>query len=152
MAGIETIQKWCDETRFKILDEYRNSGREASGEFGRSLETSIGTTPKGYSVKILGAKQAYWMENGRKPGGFPPIKSVREWIKFKGIVANGISENSLAYLIARRIANEGYKGKPLVSNVLTDSWIKELLGMVMMGTIAEIKSDVLKQFKNATWQ
>lgn len=140
----ENIEKWSDETRFRIVDEYRSSGREASGEFGNSVESTVIETPKGYNIKITGAKQAYWMENGRQPGKFPPIDAIRKWVKDKGIVASNISENSLSFLIARKIADNGYAGKPLISAVFTDAWINELLKPILVDYAKLVKSDVIK--------
>jgi len=45
---------------------------------------------------------------GRAPGKFPPIESIIEWIKVKNIQKrDNISDRSLAFIIARKIAQKG---------------------------------------------
>ena len=60
----------------------------------------------------------YWkyIENGRNPGKFPPTSKILEWIMVKPVIPrpdqNGKlpTPKQLAYLIGRKIANEGYEG------------------------------------------
>jgi hypothetical protein len=89
------------------------------------------------------------MVNGRRPGKFPPIDKIKKWIYDKGIVAQGISFNSLAYLIARKIATQGYKGRPgLVTNAFSQTRIDELFKNVGQLQVEKIKTD-LKEVFNA---
>ena len=46
------------------------------------------------------------LETGRKPGKRPPISVIEQWIKDKPI-ASDINPRSLAFLIARKIGEEG---------------------------------------------
>lgn len=46
------------------------------------------------------------LETGRKPGKRPPISVIEEWVKNKPI-ASDINPKSLAFLIARKIGEEG---------------------------------------------
>jgi len=48
----------------------------------------------------------YYLEKGRKPGKKPPLKAIEDWIDAKGLVYD-ISKRSLAFLIQRKIAEEG---------------------------------------------
>jgi hypothetical protein len=150
MTIIDIIQNWCDSTIAKIVVEYDKQGRRASGGFERDLESNIEETGKGYKVQILGSNYSYWMENGRRAGKFPPIDAIKQWIDDKGVIANDISKNSLAFLIARKIANEGYQGKPVIEPVINKKWIDQLMKEVGLFTVSEIKSDVLKNFKSTT--
>ena len=149
MTISEKIQGWCDSSITKLVVEYDAQNRRASGNWEKDLESTIEVKINGYKVQILGSKYTYWMENGRNAGKFPPINAIRKWIDDKGIIAEGISRNSLAFLIARKIAREGYKGKPLVSNVITDQWVDELLERVGMFYTEDLKSEVIKILKAA---
>lgn len=56
----------------------------------------------------------YWryLENGRGPGKFPPPEAIRNWIEVKHIIPrNDTTVPQLTYLISRKIAREGTKGK-----------------------------------------
>lgn len=149
MSVNEKIQGWLDSSIDRLVVEYDAQGRRASGNWEKDLEGEIEVKINGYKVRILGSKYTYWMENGRNAGKFPPISAIRKWIDDKGIVAEKISRNSLAFLIARKIAKEGYKGKPLVTNAITDEWVSELLEQVGMFCVEDLKSEVIKILKAA---
>jgi hypothetical protein len=70
------------------------------------------------------------LETGRKPGKRPPISVIEQWIKDKPI-ASDINPKSLAFLIARKIGEEGsllYRqgGKSgVISDFINNERIKE---------------------------
>lgn len=80
-----------------------------------SVRTEIKTTDGGYVITLT--LNDYWkyVENDTKPH-FPPVDKIREWISIKPIFPKPNSlgkkptENQLAYLIGRKIYNEGTKG------------------------------------------
>lgn len=75
---------------------------------------------------------SYWkyVEYGRRPGKFPPINSILNWIKIKPVIPcpiNGLkapSEKQLAFLISRKIAREGIKPGNQFTEALKLSWTK----------------------------
>ena len=79
---------------------------------------------------------------------------IRKWIDVKGIVPkDGISKESLSFLIARKIHEKGIKVPNkfnkggLVANVVTTKKINELSNNLTLFYVENYKSDVLKQFK-----
>jgi hypothetical protein len=72
------------------------------------------------------------LETGRKPGKRPPIDVVEKWIVDKGIIPDGgISTRSLAFLIARKIGEDGtiihqQGGKSgVISDAINEQIVKE---------------------------
>lgn len=74
------------------------------------------------------------LETGRKPGKPPPIQTILEWMEQRGINPTDITKKSLAFLIARKIGNEGslvfrIRGgggtTGIISEVQTNDWILE---------------------------
>lgn len=88
----------------------------------------------------------YWkyVEYGRKAGKFPPLDSIERWIKVKGIKPMTRTQSSvkrwtkhqgsirrndgsipsiktLAYLIGRKIKEEGIQPRPLLTTALDDT-------------------------------
>ena len=66
-----------------------------------------------------------WAEYGRKPGKFPPIEKIKEWIKVKPILPRPTdgklpTENQLAFLIARKIATKGTKGSGVYAKTVKE--------------------------------
>jgi hypothetical protein len=96
----------------------------------------------GYRIDAEGltifSSQKYFtvLETGRKPGKRPPISVIEQWIKDKPI-ASDINPKSLAFLIARKIGEEGsllYRqgGKSgVISESINDKVIKEKLVNVL---------------------
>lgn len=69
------------------------------------------------------------LETGRGPGKRPPTSPILEWIKSRGIKPVDISQENLAFLIARKIGLEGSlvfinRGNTgIISEVQSDQWI-----------------------------
>lgn len=144
----DIIQDWLNETQDLMVVKYDQLGFRASGDWEKSLTSQVQQTQTGFHATIEGANYTYWMENGRKAGKFPPRAAILEWIEQKNIVAEGITKNSLAFLIARKIAREGTKVRPgIVSDVLTQDRINKLIQDIGVFYTAQIKSDVIKTFK-----
>ena len=99
--------------RIKSFPATRFGPVNASGNLAASLRADVSETPTGYRLTLYAASYALALEYGRKPGKFPNLEAIKQWIEDKGIVprpdANGrtVSTKSLAYLIGRKIQNQG---------------------------------------------
>ena len=117
-----------------LIKAYDAKGMRASGKFAESLEVKV----QGLKAQLWGEDYAQQLETGRKSGKFPPISAIEQWIKDKGIanrIQGQISISSLAFLIARKIAKEGWKrqeygGVELISSVVTDERIQKIIDEV----------------------
>lgn len=69
-----------------------------TGQVSQSLEVN--------GTKLLADDYIYYLDQGRAPGKFPPIRNLREWVMNKLGVSFDESK-SIAYLIGRKIAREG---------------------------------------------
>lgn len=70
----------------------------------------------------------YWkyVEGGRRAGAkMPPAAAILAWVRKYKIAGNGISENSLVFLIRRSIAINGIKPRPFI-NQLADKIADEI--------------------------
>lgn len=119
----------------KILDEYCDEfgklykakliayNKKATGNLIESVNTTIEISGTTLKVVLHVADYYRWVEEGRKPGKFPPIAKIEKWIKDKPIIPREVggklpTEKQLAYLIGRKIANEGIEpGKQLKSTI-----------------------------------
>lgn len=89
------------------------------------------------------------LETGRGPGVFPPLNSILDWVKQRGIQPQGISQKSLAFLIARRISREGsllYRqggNSGIISEVQTQEWIEaNFLGPIFEGIKQDLEQSI----------
>lgn len=90
------------------------------------------------------------LETGRAPGKRPPISAIEEWIKNKPI-ASDINPRSLAFLIARKIGEEGsllYRqggNSGVISDFINETKIQEDLINLLTD---EFRSYVINEFIN----
>lgn len=125
----------------------------ASGKLRDSIRYEVSDG----SLRVYGLGYSYFLENGRKPGKRPPKEDIKKWIQDKGIQPEGISVDSLAFLIARKIGNKGtiiYQqgGSDLLSGIVNDSLVNdlksELFSAIIDEAVSSFHSDVLN-FKQA---
>lgn len=138
-----------------IISNYKAKGMKASGEFEQSLE--IVEIPNG--AVIMGAGHAVQLEFGRgatssgsSSGNETLFERIEQWIKDKGIIATDISEQSLIFLITRKIHNEGWDrskhgGVKLISDSITESDFQKIIDSVMELQIRETKNNLIEILK-----
>jgi len=149
------LQKHMEEIKHDLIAKYRELGMKASGQWEESLEVKV----ERLSGTILGEPYTEQLVNGRAPGKFPPISAIRQWVIDKGINYYGKQStlNSIAFLVARKIAQEGTRyfqqgGTDLVSSVITPQRIQRIIDEVTFFHINQFTSDItgfLEQMKAA---
>ncbi|MCB0515185.1 MAG: hypothetical protein KDD49_03870 [Bacteroidetes bacterium] len=134
---IDILQNEFEQIRKDLIQRHNELNMKASGRWEKSLETEVKLTPYGAIATVMGEPYSYQLVHGRKPGKFPPIKAIMQWIEDKGIkpIYDNISTSSLAFLIARKIAQEGTKyfqqgGTDLVSSVITPQRVQLIIDKV----------------------
>lgn len=122
---MDTIIEWTE--TYRVLEEYairlRNLYQDklikgdkiATGDLMNNVEYIIEKDSRSVSVSLQLEDYWKWVEEGRSPGRFPPVDKILDWIRVKPIVPdenNGRlpTENQLAFLIGRKIAEEGIEG------------------------------------------
>lgn len=166
MVSVELILNKIGE---RVTEELRTNIRtkqvtkfgavNASGKLADSVRYEV----VGGSLRVFAAHYIYQMQYGRKPGKFPPRQPIIEWIRVRGLageyttasgVRKQISENSLAFLIQRKIAEQGteiYKqgGTDLVSSIFNRGLVDEINGMLTeqftQTVVDSFRSSVLKE-------
>lgn len=136
----QSISILLDEVRKAYVDDQKAKGIRASGKSADSLRIETKET----SGALYGARYFYQQKFGRKPGKFPPISAILDWIKTKGIQSD-IPERSLAFLIARKIAMSGtdiYQRKREGLNV--EEKIKELVKEFRKSIVKDLKGEIIK--------
>ena len=98
-------------------------------------------------LSIYGNDYIQFLENGRRPGKRPPTSVIRQWIDDKGIIPDGISKDSLAFLIARRMGEEGstiYQagGSDLISGIFNETLQRSIEAEFAQLLVTEIQSEI----------
>ncbi len=91
----------------------RHGPATASGKTKRALRREALETPEGYQLNLYGPGSLLTLIYGRRPGAFPNLRDIKQWIADKNIVprpdskGRPVSTDTLAYLIGRKIQREG---------------------------------------------
>lgn len=107
------LNEFADQFIQNARDGLQADNSIATGELYDSFEKIIEIGEDYYSVKISLADYWEYVNNGRKPGKFPPPPAIRNWIEVKPVnpypLPNGKtpSVEQLTFLTSRKIANEG---------------------------------------------
>lgn len=159
----ESVNKWLDEAKEDLIENYNALGLRASGNWANTLTTFFEESETNFKLGFIGEDYTYYLENGRgktsatgpyqKSAGLKVI--IRKWIDDKGIQPDGnISKDSLAFLITRKIHRDGIKVGAgqwneggIISDILTKQRIEELLKEIAAVKLNEIRTDILKSIK-----
>lgn len=147
--GITLTEQLVNDIKTKLIQRRGASGSfsspvNASGQLADSIKYTI----DGYRLKIQGNDYIYYLQNGRKAGGRPPIKVIRQWIDDKGILPNKGSKDSLAWAIAKKIEEEGTTiwkagGSDLVSGIFNEALQQSIESDFANLIASEISSEIL---------
>ena len=122
----------------KVLAEYAREAEEmykyqlslgnktASRKLMDTIKSNVVVGDQSYEVTLT--LQDYWkyVEHGRKPGKFPPVGAILNWISVKPIIPrpddNGKipTPNQLAFLIGRKIEEEGIEPFPALKTTIEE--------------------------------
>lgn len=152
----EIYEKFLERLRLKFIKKYDELGLRASGDFESSLEPEVTKS----AMTMWGAGHSYFMEHGRRAGGWPPRKAIEDWIDVKQGLPAIFKEKKkqYAFLIARKIAKEGIKvpnehnaGK-VIDDVVRDFLANDIYEMLQeLGDVwlSQIKADVVGILQNS---
>lgn len=129
----------------EVIRDIRAKIPNVTGESADSLGYRIDAQ----GLTIFSSKKYFTvLETGRKPGKRPPIDVIEQWVRQKPITSD-ISPRSLAFLIARKIGEEGsllYRQggqSGVISDAINEQRIKEGLIDVLD---ASFKDYVINEF------
>ena len=129
-AVIDAIVVELQSIKSELIKKYREKGMKASGKWEATLNIQM----TNISGAIFGQDYTEYLEHGQPAGIVENTDSFRkvieQWIIDKKIQSD-TSVSSLAFLIARKIANQGwdradYGGVNLISEVLTPQRIQQM--------------------------
>lgn len=113
------LQQVLDDFTKDVAETYRGlllrDGKNATGELISSIKPMTPELVDGaFECSLSLAPHWKYVENGRRPGKFPPIANILEWVKAKPQLTRPnrldrkeLAPKHLAFLVARKIATKG---------------------------------------------
>lgn len=113
------LQQVLDDFTKDVAETYRGlllrDGKNATGELISSIRPMTPELVDGaFQCSLSLAPHWKYVESGRRPGKFPPIDNILEWVKAKPQLARPnrldrkeLAPKQLAFLVARKIATKG---------------------------------------------
>jgi len=150
---MDSFDKEIEQLKLDLIKKYNDLGMKASGEWEKQLEYFVKYAEKIVLVEYFGLDYTEYLTKGRKNGGFPPINVIRKWIDDKGITPkDNISKDSLAFLIARKIAREGTNyfkqgGTDLIDGVITQERINTIAEAYGRSILTKFTLDINQQLQ-----
>jgi hypothetical protein len=144
-AEIKVLKKFGESLVADISQSIEQSGISASGDLQRSIYYKLTDN----RLTVYGAPYAKTAEEGRGPtqkAGGDLRSQIRRWIDDKGIIPDGITKDSLAFLISRKIHREGtalFNGTDFYGRTKPSMVIE---GVVQDGRIDDLKQDLIKTY------
>ena len=113
------LQQVLDDFTKDVAETYKSlllrDGKNATGELISSIKPMTPELVNGtFECSLSLAPHWKYVENGRRPGKFPPIDNILDWVKAKPQLARPnrldrkeLAPKQLAFLVARKIADKG---------------------------------------------
>lgn len=123
---LATLDEYAEKAKELYKRKLTDKGINASYKLLNSVETTVRRNDDEFVVTIHLEDYWYYLENGRGPGKFPPIDKILEWVRIKPVIPYSDNrgrlptEEQLAFLIARKIAEQGTEGRKVLYETTTE--------------------------------
>ena len=119
------LGEFAQELRNRYQDNLIRDGKIATGNLLNSIEYKVQYDERAIWVELHLEEYYKWVENGRGPGKFPPPDKILEWIRIKPVIPDDRggrlpTEQQLAFLIGRKIAEQGIEPGNQLHNAMDD--------------------------------
>lgn len=129
LIKFENLQRVLGEFAVELRNRYQDNlirdGKIATGNLLNSVDYQVQYDDRAIWVELHLEDYYKWVENGRAPGKFPPPDKILEWIRIKPIIPDDRggrlpTEQQLAYLIGKKIAEQGIEPGNQLHNAMDD--------------------------------
>jgi len=121
------------------------AGKDASGKLIRSLSDNVQDDASKVQLIIESEDYFKYVDEGRKPGSFPPISDIEKWTKLKGI------PQAAAFPIAKSIYKFGIKPTNIIEKSIKQfepQLIQDIEEDVTYNVEEDVFNNIEKNFKD----
>ena len=106
------MEKYGAQVILDMISNLRQSGKSASGELEKSLKEKLIVGSDIIELDITGIDYWKYVDQGRKPGKYVPLKALEPWALKKGIPKTAL------FPISRKIYKKGIKPSGFASSAI----------------------------------
>lgn len=147
---LSTLEEYAQKAEELYKRKLTDKGINASYKLLNSVKTTVKRGDDEFIVTINLEDYWYYVENGRGPGKFPPIDKILEWIRIKPVIPYSDSrgrlptEEQLAFLISRKIAEQGTEGRKVLYETVEElnNYYLPLLQQALDRDFARFESEI----------
>lgn len=145
----EVLREYAERVKTTYQGYLDSEGVNASGSLRDSISIGVDVDGHKYDVFLNLNKYWKWIEGGRgktqNNGDGELRRAILDWIRVKPIIPKPFNgklptEEQLAYLISRKIHNEGYEGKGLLKKSQDEN--EEFLLNIQYAMLEDIEKDI----------
>lgn len=149
----QALKKVGEELTLAMQQELKSNGSDNTGNLANSIDYTVRRSGLEYELvrRMLAYGNYVDQGIGRGPGKQPPVRDIMDWIQLKRIpVPTGLSIQSFAFAIARKIGKKGTNPRPRpfinpsISKVMRDTGNK----LITQGATDEIVTAVNEQLQS----
>ena len=154
---MEVLQQYGDYFIQLAREDLQANNTNASYTLSDTMRTIVNIFDDRMEVDIELQDYWYYVEHGRRPGKFPPVNKIKEWIRVKPVTPYADSKgrmptvDQLAFLIGRKIATEGTDPQPFFekNKKITNDHFKDIIAQAIDADIADyIERAVIQRMYN----
>lgn len=101
-----------------MADEIKSEWDKVLGSNRHTLNIEFTIYRSNIRMYITAPEETPYIESGRGSGKFPPVKKIREWVDRKFPSETLPRKKSLAFLIGRKISEDGTDGKHKLFDII----------------------------------
>ena len=113
--------KLAEELKKNLIAELRRTKSIATGNLLNSIQFDVKSTSNGLYVTMMSNEYIVYVDKGRRPGKYAPVKALEKWVRAKGLASGKKEVTSLAFAINNKIKKEGIRPKRVVETALSKS-------------------------------
>ena len=121
----------------KLVSDLKEEFDKKDLNFTNKAKNSLSFSVSNNKLKIDGLMRIIVLNSGRKPGTFPPIEPILDWVRGKLGISDEKEARSVAFVIARKISQSG-------TDILTD----RAKGLQIDLLVDKITTDMHDEFSN----
>src|ERR1035437_8168226 len=116
----QAVNEFMDIFMTELKNQLASMGKAVTGELIGSLSYKVNRSGNGFQAVLTSASYLDVVDGGRRPGKFPPLNDIRNWVEAKGIKIGTLDQT--AFVIARSISQKGIKPTNVIEISFDIAW------------------------------